>query len=357
MKFEINGTSHGATGVTTTITGLPEGLRLDIDRVQHDLHRRRPGQDLTTPRNETDQIDQITGLNGSLTTAEPLTIHVPNQTQRSGDYHSLEGVLRPGHGVTQDLLSDPNADIRGGGSSSARLTIGHVIVGSIAHQILERELSANFEVVAGLSLLAGVDIDQSLLVPSSFTRERVDASIVKCPIPPVSRLFEAAVRKAQIEGDSLGAEVTVIGRNIPQGIGQRPNAPIDDVVAGRIMGINAVKSVEIGARDIHTKRGSEVVDHIAQLRNGQIVTEQNLAGGILGGRTTGEDLIIRAGFKPTSSQSAAPMRSVRLDGSAHIIDMKQDRGRHDPCVAIRGCIVLEATLAIAVLQSFLDVRS
>ncbi|MGB4761858.1 MAG: chorismate synthase [Candidatus Saccharimonas sp.] len=354
MFVEIIGSSHGAEGITTTINGLPPGLHIDIDRINHDLHRRRPGQALTTPREEKDQIDSIVGLQGNLTTDEPLVIHVPNETQRSADYSHLSGVLRPGHGVTQDLLADANADTRGGGSSSARLTIGNVIAGSVAAQILEREMSPDFEVVAGLSRIASVAM--AVDSPEAFTRERVDASLVKCPDAAVSKLFEAAVRAAQADGDSLGAEVTIIGRGIPQGIGQRPNRPFDGLVAGHVMSINAVKSVEIGALDIHTKRGSEVVDHIAGISQGQLVTERNLAGGILGGRTTGEELIVRAGFKPTSTQSAVPMRTVGLDGSPRVIDMKVNKGRHDPCVAIRGCVVAEATVAIAILEGFLAMR-
>ena len=338
------GESHGPA-IGGVVDGCPPGLALAEADLQHDLDRRRPGQSRhTTQRREADAVRILSGVFEGRTTGAPIGLLIENQDQRSKDYSEIAAKFRPGHADYTYTMKYGFRDYRGGGRSSARETAVRVAAGGIAKVCL-REL-AGVRVRGFLSRLG--PIATATPGAAGFDWAQVDQNPFFCPDP--SRLPELedymdALRKS---GDSVGAEVTVIAEGVPPGLGEPVFDRLDADIAHALMGINAVKGVEIGAGfGAVAQKGTEHRDEVTP--DGFL---SNSAGGVLGGISTGQHVVARLALKPTSS-IRLPGRTVDLDGQAAEVVTK---GRHDPCVGIRATPIAEAMLAIVLADHLLRHR-
>ena len=333
------GESHGPA-IGGIVDGCPPGLALTEADLQLDLDRRRPGKSRhTTQRRELDQVQILSGVFEGLTTGAPIGLIIHNQDQRSKDYSDIAARFRPGHADYTYMMKYGRRDYRGGGRSSARETAIRVAAGGIAEKYLRDELGIRIR--GYLSQLGPIR-------PKGFDWGQVEQNPFFCPdvdAVPELEAYMDALRKA---GDSVGAEVTVIADGVPPGLGEPIFDRFDADIAHAMMCINAVKGVEIGAGFASVaQKGTEHRDEMTP--EGFL---SNNAGGILGGISSGQDVVARVAFKPTSS--------IRLGG--HTVDKEGEatdvitKGRHDPCVGIRAVPIVEAMLAIVLMDHALRQR-
>ena len=330
FRFTTWGESHGpAIGVV--VDGCPPGLALSEGDIQPWLDKRRPGQSrFTTQRQEPDRVRILSGVFEGRTTGTPISLMIDNVDQRSKDYSEVAQAYRPGHA---DYAYDAKygfRDYRGGGRSSARETAARVAAGAVARLVVPE-----VTVRAWVSEVGG---DAAQIVDA----ERVDANPFFCPDPAAAKRWESLIDAARKAGSSLGAIVECEATGVPAGWGAPLYAKLDSDLAAALMSINAVKGVEIGDGFAAARlRGEENAD---PMRPGADAPEflANHAGGIAGGISTGQAIRVRAAFKPTSS-ILTPVETITRDGEAAEIATK---GRHDPCVGIRGAPVVEAMVAL-----------
>jgi chorismate synthase len=333
------GESHGPA-IGGIVDGCPPGLELSEADLQVDLDRRRPGQSRhTTQRRESDQVHILSGVFEGRTTGTPIALVIYNEDQRSKDYAEIAEKFRPGHADYTYSYKYGFRDYRGGGRSSARETAIRVAAGGIAKKYLRDRLGAR--VRGYLSQLGPIR-------PQGLDWDQVEQNPFFCPdasAVPELEAYMDALRKA---GDSIGAEVTVVAEGLPPGLGEPIFDRLDADIAHALMSINAVKGVEIGAGfGCVTQKGSEHRDLMTPA--GFL---SNHAGGILGGISSGQDIVARLALKPTSS--------IRLPG--HTVDPRGQpaeivtKGRHDPCVGIRATPIAEAMLALVLMDHWLRHR-
>jgi chorismate synthase len=334
------GESHGPA-IGCVIDGCPPGMGLSEADIQGDLDRRRPGTSRhVTQRNEPDAVEILSGVYEGLTTGTPIALLIRNTDQRSKDYGNLLDTFRPGHADYTYWRKYGLRDPRGGGRSSARLTAPMVAAGAVAKKWLRQQHGTSF--VGWMSALGEIEIpfdDEAQIPLNPFFAP--SASIV-----PALEAHMDALRKA---GDSCGARITVVARGMPAGLGEPLFDKLDAEIAYAMMGINAVKGVEIGdGFGVVAQRGSE---------HGDALTPEgfasNHAGGVLGGISTGQDLVVRIAIKPTSS-IRIPKPSIDRAGHATVVETL---GRHDPCVGIRATPIAEAMLALVVMDHALRQRA
>ena len=337
------GESHGPA-LGATVDGCPPGVPIDAAGLQHWLDRRKPGQNkYTTQRREADEVEILSGVYEGKTTGTPIQLMIRNTDQRSKDYGDIAEKFRPGHADITYWQKYGIRDPRGGGRSSARETAARVAAGGVARAALD-------------ALMRGVKITGYMVQmgPHRIDRSRVDlAEIEKNPFwtPDAVAAEEWAgyldgLRKS---GDSVGAVIEVVASGLPVGLGAPIYGKLDTDLAAACMSINAVKGVEIGdGMAAATLTGSENADEISMGDNGPVYSS-NHAGGILGGISTGQDVIVRFAVKPTSS-ILTPRKTITKSGEAAEIVTK---GRHDPCVGIRAVPVGEAMVACVVLDHLL----
>lgn len=339
FKISTWGESHGkAIGVV--VDGCPAGLNLTVDNVQSFLNRRRPGQnEYTTSRNEKDAVEILSGTFNGKTTGTPISMLVRNTDQHSEDYGDIANYYRPGHA---DYTYDAKygfRDYRGGGRSSGRETIGRVAGGAIASEIL-KELNIN--ICAYTKSIGAVSIDYN-----KFSRENILKSPLFMPDLEASAKAEQLVVDMKEEQDSLGGVIECIVSGLPVGIGNPVFEKIDANIGKGIMSIGAVKGIEFGSGfDAAKMTGSKNNDSFIADNEGNISKASNNAGGVLGGMTDGSEVIFRAAVKPTSSISKT-QRTVNNLGENIEINIK---GRHDPLIAPRAVVVVEAMTAITVVD-------
>ena len=334
------GESHG-TAIGGLLDGCPPGLELDLAFIQSELDRRRPGTSRhVTPRQESDQVQLLSGIFEGKSTGTPIGFVIFNGDQRSQDYGDIKDKFRPGHGDFTYQEKYGLRDYRGGGRASARETAARVVGGAIAKLLLRR---------------LGVDIYSYLSQLGEHKlhfagREFIGQNPFQCPNgdqPPLLDRYLTDLRRA---GDSIGAEITVIARGVPTGLGEPVFDRLDADLAKALMSINAVKAVAIGAGfDVVSQRGSEHRDQRSQAAG----FHSNNAGGILAGISTGQDIVARAAFKPTSS-ILIPGQSIDVNGDDVAVVTK---GRHDPCVALRACPIVEAMVALTLADHYLRQRA
>ncbi len=338
------GESHGPA-IGGIVDGCPPGLPLSEADLQHDLDRRKPGQSRhTTQRREDDRVRILSGVFEGRTTGAPIGLLIENQDQRSKDYSDIAARFRPGHADYTYTMKYGFRDYRGGGRSSARETAIRVAGGGIAKACL-REL-AGVTVRGFLSRLG--PIDAAAPDADGFDWDETDHNPFFCPVAARVAELEAYMDDLRKSGDSIGAEVTVVADGVPPGLGEPVFDRLDADIAHALMGINAVKGVEIGAGFASVaQRGTEHRDEITP--DGFL---SNQAGGVLGGISTGQRIVARLALKPTSS-IRLPGRTVDLDGTATEVVTK---GRHDPCVGIRATPIAEAMLAMVLADHLLRHR-
>jgi len=334
------GESHGLA-IGCIVDGCPPGMALTESDIQGDLDRRRPGTSRhTTQRREPDEVQILSGVFEGKTTGAPIALVIHNVDQRSKDYSEIMDRFRPGHADYTYYRKYGFRDYRGGGRSSARETAVRVAAGSIAKKyLLERH---GVKIRGYLSQLGPIKAE-------AFDWNEVEQNPFFCPDAskvPEMESFMDALRK---EGNSIGAKISVIASGVPVGLGEPVFDRLDADLALAMMSINAAKGVEIGAGfDCVTQKGTEHRDEITM--DGFL---SNHAGGILGGISSGQDVIVHTAFKPTASMRL-PGRTVGLDGEPKEVITK---GRHDPCVGIRATPICEAMMALTLMDHLLRHRA
>lgn len=334
------GESHGPA-MGCIVDGCPPGLALAEEDIQADIDRRRSGTSrFTSQRREPDRVQILSGVFEGRTTGTPIGLLVLNEDQRSRDYERIKDRFRPGHADYTYQQKYGFRDYRGGGRSSARETVMRVAAGAIARKFLREKLGIvirGYLAQLGSIRLQPVDLD------------RVDENPFFCPEPGRIPELEAYVTELRRQGDSIGARVTVLATGVPPGLGEPVFDRLDADIAHAMMSINAVKAVEIGAGfDSVTQKGSEHRDELTP--DG---FETNRAGGVLGGISSGQDIVVSMALKPTSS-IVVPGRTIDLAGRPVEIVTK---GRHDPCVGIRATPIAEAMLALVLMDHYLRHRA
>jgi chorismate synthase len=334
------GESHGPA-IGCVIDGCPPGLALDEADIQRELDRRRPGTSRhVTQRNEPDAVEILSGVYEGRTTGTPIALLIRNTDQRSKDYGNILDTFRPGHADYTYWRKYGLRDPRGGGRSSARLTAPTVAAGAVARKWLQQQYGTTF--TGWMSALGEIGIpfeDEAEIPNNPFYAP--NAGIV-----PRLEAHMDALRKA---GDSCGARIEVRARGVPVGLGEPLFDKLDADIAYAMMGLNAVKGVEIGAGfDSVAARGSHFGDELMPAG-----FAANLAGGVLGGISTGQDLVVSIAIKPTSSVRS-PRRSIDRQGEPTVVETF---GRHDPCVGIRATPIAEALLALVVMDHALRHRA
>jgi chorismate synthase len=339
------GESHGKA-VGAIVDGCPANLPLTEADIQVQLDRRRPGQSsLTTPRDEADQVTILSGTENGVTLGTPIGLSVNNRDQRPGDYGEMAAVPRPSHADYTYLMKYGVKASSGGGRSSARETIGRVAAGAIAEKWLQTRFG-------GVSIVAYVSSVSDLVLsdlPAELTRERVDATPVRCPDPDTARRMIAAIEEAREAKDSLGGTVTCVCSGLPAGLGEPVFDKLEAALAHAMLSIPAVKGFEIGSGFAGTRmRGSQHNDLFVR-KGDRLGTVTNYSGGIQGGITNGEPVIFRIAIKPVATIGQA-QATVALDGRPVTLEAK---GRHDPCVLPRAVPIVEAMAALTLADAAL----
>ncbi|MDZ7628995.1 MAG: chorismate synthase [Parvularculaceae bacterium] len=347
------GESHGPA-IGCVIDGCPPGIRLDAADIQAALDLRKPGTSkFVTQRREPDEVEILSGVfeddrtGGQVTTGTPISLLIRNVDQRSKDYSEIRDKYRPGHA---DFTYDTKyglRDYRGGGRSSARETACRVAAGAVAQKVLDHVIGGAI-IRACLVQVGGVVIDRA-----RFDWAETLRNPFFCPDAVAAAAFEAAIEKARKGGSSLGAIIEVVAEGVPAGLGAPVYGKLDADIANAFMSINAVKGVEIGAGMRAAElTGEENADEIRTRKKKPYFLTNN-AGGILGGISTGQDIVARFAVKPTSS-ILSPRRTITADGEETLIATK---GRHDPCVGIRAVPVGAAMMAAVLADHALRHRA
>ena len=334
------GDSHGPA-IGCIVDGCPPGLELDVSDIQQDLDRRRPGQSkFTTQRRESDAVEILSGVFEGKTTGAPIGLVIRNVDQRSRDYDEIADTFRPGHADYVYEQKYGRRDHRGGGRSSARETAMRVAAGAIARKYLQQQLGV---------LIRGYLAQLGPIRCEAMDWEEVARNPFFCPDAGKVKQMEDYIEQLRREGDSAGARINVVASGVPVGLGEPVFDRLDADIAHAMLSINAVKGVELGAGFASVEqRGSE---HRDQFRATGFFT--NHAGGVLGGISTGQDIVVSIALKPTSS-IRVPGKS--MDRNGHDIDVIT-KGRHDPCVGIRATPIAEAMLALVLMDHYLRNRA
>ncbi len=338
------GESHGPA-LGATVDGCPPGVPVDEAALQHWLDKRRPGQNKNmTQRNEPDAVRILSGVFEGQTTGTPIQLMIENTDQRSRDYGEIAQTFRPGHADITYHQKYGLRDYRGGGRSSARETAARVAAGGIARAALNT-LTPDLRIKGYMTRMGEMEIDRS-----RFDWDAIDSNDFWIPDNDAAADWEAYLQKLRKDHNSVGAIIELVAQGAPAGLGAPIYGKLDTDLAAAMMSINAVKGVEIGeGMSAAMLLGTENADEIFLGEDGQPVYSSNHAGGILGGISTGQDIVVRFAVKPTSS-ILSPRRSIRMDGSPTEVVTK---GRHDPCVGIRAVPVGEAMMACVLLDHFL----
>lgn len=345
FKVTTFGESHGG-GVGVVVDGVPPRLPIDVAKIQFDLDRRRPGQSrLVTQRQEADEVEILSGTFEGLALGSPIAMLVRNTDARPHAYDHLKDVFRPSHA---DYTYEAKYGLRnwqGGGRSSARETIARVAAGAIARTMLQTV--ANVEVLGWVSSVYNID---ALVDAATVTLDEVEAGPTRCPDVDAAARMEAAIEQARRDGDSLGGVVTCVARNMPVGLGEPVFDKLDALLGSAMFSLPAVKGVEVGSGFSGARMtGLTHNDPFVPGEDGKVRTTTNYSGGVQGGISNGEDLIIRVAFKPTSTISSA-QNTVDRNNNPVILEAK---GRHDPCVLPRAVPLVEAMVLLVLADLWL----
>ena len=336
FNFTTWGESHGKA-IGCVVDGVPSKIPLNDKDLQKYLDKRRPGQSkYTSQRKESDQVEILSGVFEGFTTGHPISLIIMNQDQRSKDYSEIKDIFRPGHADYTYWSKYGIRDYRGGGRSSARETAMRVAAGGIARKVIEYKIKNNFKIIGGL-----VQIGDSKINYDNWNNDFIEKNDFFCPDKKIINEWEEKITKARKEGTSLGAIIELRCRGMPVGLGEPVYDKLDADLAKAIMSINAVKGVEIGnGFNSVLESGISNVDEM-RIKDSKPIFLTNNNGGILGGISTGQDIIVRFCVKPTSSILSSK-KTINTNLKETEISTK---GRHDPCVGIRAVPVGEAMMA------------
>ncbi|MGQ1890662.1 chorismate synthase [Thermophagus sp. OGC60D27] len=341
FKLTSFGESHGK-GIGGIIEGVTPGLVLDLDFIQQELDRRRPGQsNITTPRDEKDRVEFISGVFDGKATGTPLAFVIWNKDQKSADYDNLKDLYRPSHA---DYTYDAKygiRDHRGGGRSSARETIARVVAGAVAKLMLR---DVGLEIIAFVSQVGEIALTG---IPSSLST--IESTPVRCPDPNTAQRMIDYINEVRKQQDSVGGVVSCIIKNVPAGLGDPVFDKLHAKLGQAMLSINAVKGFEYGMGfQAASMRGSQHNDEFFS-HEGKIRTKTNRSGGIQGGISNGEDIVFRVAFKPVAT-ILKDQFTVDKQGNEAIM---KARGRHDPCVVPRAVPIVEAMAAMVIADAWL----
>ncbi|WP_212113322.1 chorismate synthase [Candidatus Shikimatogenerans silvanidophilus] len=338
FKLSTFGESHGI-GLGGIIDGCPSGHCINIDKIQYELNRRKPGQsNIVTQRKEEDKVIFLSGIFKGKTTGTPIGFIIYNKDHKSKDYENIKNIYRPSHSDFTYEKKYGLRDYRGGGRSSARETICRVVAGSIAKQLLK-----NIIIIAYVSSVGPISVNKSY---KELDLSKIDNTPIRCPDIEISKKMIKLIEKTKNEGDTLGGIITCIIKNVPIGIGEPIFSKLHAEIGRAMLSINAVKGFEYGSGFIGTKmKGSEHNDIFK--KNGK--TKTNFSGGIQGGISNGMDIYFRVAFKPVAT-IIKKQKTINKFGEEKIIKVK---GRHDPCVLPRAIPIVESMAALVMIDFIL----
>lgn len=343
FKLTSFGESHGK-GVGGVIDGVPAGIEIDLDFIQNELNRRRPGQSvITTPRKESDEVVFLSGIYEGKTTGTSIGFVIFNENQHSSDYDNLKDIFRPSHADYTFQTKYGHRDHRGGGRSSARETISRCVAGAVAKLAL---MQIGINIQAYTSQVGSVKLNGSY---QDYDLSKTESNMVRCPDEETAGQMIELIRQVKSEGDTIGGVISCVISGVPVGLGSPVFGKLHAELGGAMLGINSVKGFEYGMGfDGVSRRGSEMNDAFYN-DHGTIRTRTNHSGGIQGGISNGEDIYFRVAFKPI----ATLLRNVEtVDKSGHEITLKA-KGRHDSCVLPRAVPIVEAMAAMVIYDHYL----
>ncbi len=344
FRLTTFGESHGP-GVGGVIDGMPAGIEVDLDFLQAELNRRRPGQStLTTPRKEADRVELLSGIFEGKTTGCPIGFLVRNENQHSNDYDNLREVFRPSHADFTYQSKYGIRDHRGGGRTSARETIARVVGGAFAKMVLRQK---GINITAYTSQVGPLVLDKAY---TAYDFTEIERNPVRCPDSEMAEAMGELIKQVKAEGDTIGGVITCVIQGCPVGLGEPVFDKLHAQLGAAMLGINAVKGFEYGEGFAGiTARGSEQNDVFVPDGKGGITTRTNHSGGIQGGLSNGQDIYFRVAFKPVATL-LREQDTVNLQGEA--VTLKA-RGRHDACVLPRAVPIVEAMAAMVILDNYL----
>ena len=341
FRFTTWGESHGPA-IGCIVDGCPPNIKLSIDEIQKELNKRKPGQSkFTTQRKEDDKVEILSGMFEGRTTGTPISMIIYNKDMRSRDYGNIKNKFRPGHADFTYFKKYGIRDYRGGGRQSARETACRVAAGAVAKQILKFKLGKKYEVIGGVTQLGILGSN-----PKNWNDKFIQKNQLFCPDKSVLKLWEKYLLSIRKAGSSCGAIIEVRAKGVPIGLGAPIYSKLDMDLASAMMSINAVKGVNIGSgMNSAQLTGEENSDEINQ-KGKSTKFNSNNAGGILGGISSGQDIIVSFAVKPTSSILSS-RKTIDKFGKNTTISVK---GRHDPCVGIRAVPIGEAMMHLSLIH-------
>lgn len=342
FRITTFGESHGAA-IGVVIDGCPSGIEIDLEQIQQELNRRKPGQSaITSARKESDEFEILSGIFEGKTLGTPIGIIIRNEDAKSKDYEYLKDTYRPSHADYTYEQKYGIRDYRGGGRSSARETVARVAAGAIAKQILA---SKGIQINAFVNQVGNIKLEKHY---SELNFQNIENNIVRCPDETTAQQMIQAIEEVKKQGDTLGGTIQCVIQNTPIGLGEPVFDKLHAVLAHAMLSINAAHGFEYGSGFAGaSKKGSENNDEWENV-DGKIRTKTNHAGGILGGIATGEDIYFNVAFKPIAT-ILKQQQSINSKGEEITF---QNEGRHDPCVLPRAVPIVEAMAAL-VLVDFL----
>ena len=344
FRLTTFGESHGA-GIGGVIDGFPAGIEVDLDFLQSELDRRRPGQSLlTTARKEGDKVEILSGVFEGRSTGCPIGFLVRNENQHSGDYDNLKSIFRPSHADFTYFTKYGIRDHRGGGRSSARETISRCVGGAFAKMALK---ALGVKVTAYTSQVGNIFVEQNYKL---YDFSNIEKNPVRCPDLQKAEEMAALISEVKSEGDTIGGVITGVVEGCPAGLGEPVFGKLHAALGAAMLSINAVKGFEYGEGFAGVSaRGSEQNDVFVPGENGEITTRTNHSGGIQGGISNGQDIYFRVAFKPVATLLR---EQCTVDKEGHETVVKA-RGRHDACVLPRAVPIVEAMAAMVILDFYL----
>ena len=337
------GESHGVC-IGGVIDGYPSNVEIDIEFIQSELDRRKPGQNkLSSPRNESDKIEILSGLFNGKSTGAPIAFIIKNNSQISKDYSNIKDIYRPNHADFTYDYKYGIRDYRGGGRSSARETISRVVAGAFAKIILNK---IGIEIIAYTSQVGNIKCEN---YPNNYDLSLRDTNDIKCPNLELAKQMENLILDVKSKGDTIGGTITCVIKNCPIGLGNPVFGKLHSDLGNAMLSINAAKGFDYGSGfDNLNLSGSEQLDEF-EYKDGQIITKSNNSGGIQGGISNGNEIYFRVAFKPVPTI----LQTIRTINKENKLVESKLNGRHDSCVLSRAIPIVESMAAIVLLDNYL----
>jgi chorismate synthase len=344
FRLTTFGESHGEA-IGGVVDGMPAGIPIDLAFIQQELNRRRPGQSrITTARQEPDHVELLSGVFEGMSTGCPIGFIVRNTNQHSGDYDNMRELFRPSHADYTYYIKYGIRDHRGGGRSSARITISRCVAGALANLALKQ---LGIQVQAYTSQVGDIALERDY---KKYDLSLTETNDVRCPDPEKAQQMIQLIEEVKADGDTIGGVITGVIQGCPPGLGSPEFGKLHAQLGAAMLSINAVKGFEYGEGFAGvTQRGSEQNDIFTMGHDGVVTTKTNHSGGIQGGISNGQDIYFRVAFKPVATL-LREQSTVDINGNETIL---KARGRHDPCVLPRAVPVVETMAAMVILDQFL----